>query len=235
MVTQADERRLRDITLSLDRLVRDELTAFFGALNLEQPEAVRDALLQYVPLLVERYGVTAGSIAADWYDDVRTGMNVRGQFRARVADRVSRERVEAMVRFSAKHLFTATPALTLAAIAAPATRYVLESSRLTVIGSTMRDPQARGWQRRTKGDACDFCKALAARGRVYRKYTATFAAHNDCGCAAVPSWDRTAQEVPAEVYMASIETSQMSPARKARHNDSVQRMILDYRQAEGLL
>lgn len=232
MVTTAQATQLREIQLGAAQLVRAELTMFFGSLNLDRPEAVRDALLQYVPLLVQRYGEGAAAVAADWYDDVRTGMNVRGQFRARVGDPIDVERVERAVRFASQHLFTATPHLTLAAIAAPIARYVVQPSRMTIVGSTQRDPASKGWQRRTKGDACDFCRALAARGSVYRNYSADFAAHNDCGCVAVPSWSPTAREVPVEVYEASRSTAGMSPAQRARHNEQVRTMVAQFQERD---
>lgn len=230
MVTATQANQLRELQQGAANLVWDELSMFFGSLNLERPEAVRDALLQYVPVLVARYGQGAASVAADWYDDVRNGMNVRGRFRARVADPVEVDRVEKAVRFAARHLFTPTPELTLAAIAAPAMRYVREPARFTIVGAAMQDPSSSGWQRRTKGDACDFCKALAARGAVYRRGTVDFAAHNDCGCVAVPSWDRRAKEVPVTVYDAAAATGGMSEAQKRRHNEKVANLIANYRE-----
>lgn len=224
-VTGAQATQLRQIQLGAANLVREELTVFFGSLNLDKPEQVRDALLQYVPLLVQRYGAGSAAVAADWYDDVRSGMNVRGKFRARVGDPVDVARVDRAVRFAAQHLFTATPALTLAAIAAPVARYVMEPSRMTIIASTQKDPASKGWQRRTKGDACAFCKALAARGAVYVNHSADFGAHNDCGCVAVPSWSPNAREVPVQVYEASRRTAGMTDAEKARHLAKVHLVI----------
>ena len=220
--------QLRQQQLGVATLVRNELSMFFGSLNLDKPEAVRDALLQFTPLLVRRYGLVAATTAADWYDDVRSGMNIRSQFRARVSDPVEAQRVERAVRFAAQHLFTGSPQLALAALAAPVVRYAVEPSRLTIVGASLRDPDSKGWERRTKGDACSFCKALATRGRVYSRLSADFAAHNDCGCVAVPSFDPNAREVPVQAYVASVRTSNMSDAERERHRQQVQTLIANY-------
>jgi hypothetical protein len=219
MVTTGQANVLRQLQAGVARQVREELDAFFGSLNLEKPEAVRDALLQYVPLLVRSFGEGAAAVAADWYDEVRAGANVAGRFRAQVADPVEQYRIERVVRFSAQHLFTGAAALTLPSLLAPVERYVVEPSRLTIVGSTTRDPRASGWSRRARADGCRFCKTLATKG-VY-KYEADFAAHNDCGCVAVPSWDPNAPEVDVRAYEASRFTGGMTEREKANHNAKV--------------
>lgn len=222
MVTSAEARTLKDIQSGVSVLVRDELDAFFGSLNLEKPEKVRDALLQYLPMLVRRYGQGAASVAADWYEEVRAGANVRTRFRAQVADPVEALRVERAVRFAAKHLFTAAPALALPALRAPLARYAVEPARMTIVQATERDPDAYGWARRTSaGSDCKFCKRLEARGATYRRSTADFAAHNDCNCVAVPNFNSKAPEVPVMAYMASARTGGMSAEAKAKHNAKI--------------
>jgi hypothetical protein len=209
---------LRQIQAGLAIAVRRELDAFFGSLNLERPEKARDALLQFVPFLVQRYGEGAASVAADWYDEVRAGANVRQRFRAQVADPVEPERVERMVRFAARHLFTGAAATALLpALAGPVERYTLSPARLTIIGASVRDPAASGWQRRARADGCDFCKALSWRGAVYRD-AADFAAHNNCGCVAVPSWDPDAPEIPVEAYDASRHAGESERQRRLRRD-----------------
>ncbi|MCM6761401.1 hypothetical protein NB037_03130 [Rathayibacter sp. ZW T2_19] len=223
MVTDRQANVLRDLQAGVARQVREELDQFFGSLNLDKPEAVREALLQYVPLLVRSYGQGAASVAADWYDEVRAGANVRGRFRAQVADSVEQFRIERTVRFAAQYLFTGAAALALPSLLAPVERYVVEPSRLTIVGATTRDPRASGWYRKTRSDGCDFCRKLAGKG-VY-KYDGDFAAHNDCGCVAVPSWDPDAPEVDVRAYEASRYTGGMTPAQKADHNAKIRDWI----------
>jgi hypothetical protein len=66
-------------------------------------------------------------------------------------------------------------------------------------------------------------------GGVYSEAGVHFAAHGDCHCTAVPSWDSTAKPVPAAVYKASERTSAMSPAQKAKHNAGIR----DWMQQNG--
>jgi len=192
MVTDSQAGTLREIQSGVSVLVRGELDGFFGSLNLSKPEKMRDALLQFVPLIVRRYGEGAASVAADWYDEVRAGAKVRARFRAQVANPVEADRVEKMVRFAARHLFTDTPALMLPAIDGAVGRYAIEPARMTIVRSAEKDPDAAGWGRRARADACDFCQMLAGRrgSYLYRsRSTAHFDAHDDCSCVAVPSWD----------------------------------------------
>lgn len=221
MVTAAQATTLRRIQAGAANLARAELAQFVGSLDFGKPEKTRDALLAFVPLLTRQYGTGAASIAAQWYDEVRTGEKTREQFRAQVAGAVRVERVERAVRFSAGHLFTPRPEMLLPSLSAPIGRYAVEPARLTVARSTRMDPDAYGWGRRTGSGACRFCRVLAAKGRVFRRSTADFAAHNDCGCVAVPSFNPNAPEVDAMAYMASARTGGMSAEVKAKHNAKI--------------
>jgi len=65
---------------------------------------------------------------------------------------------------------------------------LVNAANLTVTDSADQDPQARGWMRRTRPNACRFCVMVASRGGVFTKATATFACHENCYCEAVPAW-----------------------------------------------
>ena len=68
--------------------------------------------------------------------------------------------------------------------AAAAARHALNGGRRALLESARSDPAARGWIRVTDGDPCAFCAMLAGRGPVYGDTTATFSAHDRCGCTA---------------------------------------------------
>lgn len=227
MATRADVEALRLANEGAVRLATRDLDGFWRSLNLDRPERARDALLRFMPALVEQYGEAVAVVAADWYDDLRAAEGAPGRFQARMADPVAAERVEARVRFGAQHLFTESPSQTLVFLTSALTKYVLEPGRLTVSESTRADPAAVGWHRETRGDACDFCRLLAGRGGVYKEATARFAAHDDCHCVAVPSWDASAPEVPVSAYVASQRTSSMSPAQREAHNARVRAYMAD--------
>ncbi|WP_166390294.1 hypothetical protein [Nocardioides ochotonae] len=77
--------------------------------------------------------------------------------------------------------------------------------RDTIRDNVQRDPEAVGWQRKTRGaGSCQFCRMLAAKGAIYSKATATFAAHERCHCVAQPVWDDgVGPEASAMQYVAS--------------------------------
>jgi len=233
MVSRRDAEALRrEFGLVGELLVRD-LTGFFGSLNLRKPEAARDSLLEFVPLLVAQYGEVAATIAADWYDDMRAAERVRGTFRATIFVPDETFATEQTVRRAAGSLFTDAPVEALPTIAGKATKYALSGGRMTVARSTVADPQASGWKRVTSAGACRFCRMLAGRGGVYKESTAHFAAHGgakggDCNCAAVPSWDRRAPEVDVRLYEASKRTSRMTPAQRERHNAQMRSYLEAY-------
>jgi hypothetical protein len=228
VVSRAEADRLRQVQTAVRQLVERDLTSFFGSLDLARPEAARDALLEYVSYLVERYGGSAAAVAADWYDEVRAAEGVRGRFRALAQPSPYQSGVEDTVRRAAGSLFTDSPTATLTSLLAPAGKYVLAAGRQTIATSTARDPRASGWQRVTRSGACRFCRMLSGRGAVYREATAHFASHGACNCAAVPSWDPDAPEVDVTLYKASQRTTQMSPAQREQHNALIERAIGEY-------
>lgn len=65
-------------------------------------------------------------------------------------------------------------------------RYALNGGRETITATIKADPKARGYQRVTSGNACEFCSMLADRGAVYGEAAADFEAHDRCGCTAEP-------------------------------------------------
>lgn len=221
MVSAGQAATLRRIQAGASNLARGELARFVGSLDLSKPEKARDALLTFAPLVARQYGTGAASVAAEWYDQVRAGERTRAQFRAQVAEAVTVERVERAVRFSVAHLFSPRPELLLPSLSAPIGRYAVEPARLTIARSTRMDPDAYGWGRRAASGACRFCRVLEAKGRVYRRSTADFAAHNDCNCVAVPSFNPGAPEVPAMAYMASVRSGGLNAEEKAKRNAKI--------------
>lgn len=208
MPTRADLDLIRGANDGLVVLAERDLRDLWRSLDMGRPEAARDALLEAFPAVTFRYGAAAATIAADWYDDLRFTEGVQGRFAAEMADPVAPEYVRSRVRYGAAHLFTDTPDQMLAFLSGALVKYTLQPGRDTIAQSAAADPQARGWHRETRPSAtytsgCDFCRFLAHRGAVYRRGTAAFAAHDDCKCIAVPSWDAGAPEVPAAVYEAS--------------------------------
>lgn len=232
-----EEARFREGLADVAELARADLRMMWGSLDLSaSPQMILSALLEYVPVLSDRYGTLAGAVAAEWYDELRAAAGTPGRFRALMADLTVSEAVENRVRSASAHLFeaagTVDPALTLAALESSLTKFVLQPGRDTVRTSVFADPQAKGWRRITRPGSCDFCRILESRGGVYLEKTVRFAAHGKCHCAAAPNWDPSAPEVDVRAYRASARTANMTPERRDRHNQNIREWLeRDFRTA----
>lgn len=152
------------------------------------PLQLKAALLDVIPALLEEYGSAAATLAADWYDDYRDAAEVPGRFTAipaEVGDRGSTE----LISWAISPLFDAEPNLPAAQtlLAGGLQRRITNVARDTIVGSSLADPAAEGWQRTGVG-SCAFCRMLIARGAVYTEATADFASHDWCNCGAAPAF-----------------------------------------------
>lgn len=86
-------------------LAQRDLAGFWESLDKSDPAAVRDALLAYVPALVQKYGDVAALAAAEYYEAERMAAGGSEAFRAELAEAVPAEQVEAAVRYACGHLF----------------------------------------------------------------------------------------------------------------------------------
>lgn len=159
----------------LTTLAERQLAAVWD--QVDGPASARDLLNETVPDLIVLYGSAAGTIAADWYDEVRAEAEIAGRFRAIVAELPDLGRAESLAGWAAS---TGTdPAATLSLAQGGLQRIVADVGRRTITGSSIADPRARGWQRSASG-GCSFCQAIAARGRVFTESSVVFASHDHC-------------------------------------------------------
>lgn len=188
----------------LVRLAQVDLTVLWR----EVSDAViaRELLSDILPELTAVYGSAAGTLAADWYDEVRVEQEIRGRFSARVADVPPRAQTDVISRWAVSPLFDAEPDFAAALVNASGSlqRLIADVGRETVMGSSITDPQSRGWQRVTDGAACSFCQMLAGRGAVYKESTVSFGAHDHCGCSAAPAF--IGRPVPVKPYTPTTRT-----------------------------
>lgn len=167
--------------------VEADLTKFWARLNLSKVDAATNALADYVPLLTQKYGQVAGTVAADWYELVRADAKVKGaKYRALVADPVSEEVSRKSVQSAAVFLWTPEPDRTLRALTGTVGRHALQAGRDTITVNSVRDKAARGWVRVGNGE-CDWCANLID-GEIHYVEGYGFDAHNRCKCAAVPAF-----------------------------------------------
>lgn len=179
---------------------RRDLVALFSRLDLSNPAAARDALLEAVPLISDRYGQAAATLACDWYEMLRRDAGLPDSFRARPADTYPSEAVAARVRSAAGHLFDGDLRDALDSLATSLDKYVKQPARDTVTSNAARDKAwSPGVARVPMGsDPCDFCLMLASRGAVYASEDTagkTKKYHGNCNC--VPTLIKSPRDYPA--------------------------------------
>lgn len=200
MVERESIERYRLASAELSSLVTAELSGYFTALDLSRPEASRNALLDFMPLLIAQYGQVAESLAMEWYDDQRAESGAAGRYRATApTSSITAARVEEKVRYTAGHLWTPEPAAMLGALAVATDKYVKQHGRDTITWNA--DREGATWARVPTGSkTCSWCLILASRDAVYfsEKSAKTRAGggkyHGLCDCQAVPL--RTGDDYP---------------------------------------
>ncbi|MGX9349176.1 VG15 protein [Microbacterium sp. KNMS] len=195
-------------------MAQNELRGLFSAADLSRPEAVRDALVEVVPLLVREYGELAATVAAEWYESVHPGT-----FLAQTArDTFPEAGVVENVRYHAGALFTDDPAAALTGLSGAMQRFVFYSGRNTVARNVQLDPERPRFARVPSGaHTCAWCSLLASRGFEYmNQKTAGLNDHyhDDCDCQIVAEWDRDRAHIDGydpdrlyEMYQAAREAA----------------------------
>lgn len=197
----------------LVRLARVDLGALWN--EVDQPAVARELLADVLPQIVTLYGTAAGTLAADWYDDLRQEEEVAGRFSAITAELPNRGRTDSLAEWSTLQLFSTTPnfAAAFTLVSGGLQRVISNVGRQTITRSSVADPQSTGWQRvgHGKGD-CAFCKMLIGRGAVYREASVDFASHDHCKCTAAPAF--AGKPKPVRPYKPSLrETTEADRAR----------------------
>lgn len=177
---------LRDGVAALATLAGRDVDVLWR--KMQTADMARDMLKDVLPQLTETYRSASAALAADWYDEQRDQAAVRGRFRA-VVPEPSDAGAESLATWAVEPLYAKDPdwpsALTL--VRGGLQRRIANASRDTVIGSSVADPAAAGWQRTGTGE-CAFCAMLIGRGAVYTKATVDFGAHDHCRCGVAPAW-----------------------------------------------
>lgn len=192
----------RQAVADLTAIARRDLDEFWRLLEGSNAEQVRDALMDVLPGFGGVYGDAATSMAADWYEDVREASQARGVFSPVLASPPGPARWDALARWGVTPLFSERPdsAIALAKVAGGLQRSIADQHRMTIVESSLADPAASGWRRVGVGDACSFCRMLIGRGHVYTEATSTFRSHDNCNCAASPSFAPNVVKISREPY-----------------------------------
>lgn len=186
----SEVRQYRQALRDVNTLAQGALLTQWRQFNLNDAAQVTAGLLDTLPGLVDGYFVVSSTVAADWYDLVRAQAGARRRFTAIPAEPPDPSRAEVLARWAVGPLFSADPKpdLALSKLAGGLQRVVATGARETVRVSSVQDPAAKGWQRVTSGNSCDFCTMLAGRGAVYSEASVAFDTHDACHCDAVPAF-----------------------------------------------
>jgi len=217
-LTRAHRRDLATLTGLAER----DLSLIWA--RFDSADMARDGLIRVLPDLVNVYGSAAATLGADFYDESRDAVKVAGRFRAIPAELPDVERTDALARWGVGPLFQAesdyASALTL--VSGGLQRIVANADRESITGSSVADPQARGWQRVGSGASCEFCSMLIGRGSVYSEAGADFLTHDHCNCGAEPvfegasSGSARADEPQADPYWRETNDSFKAAALKTK-------------------
>lgn len=199
------------------------------------PSETRAALFAATPLIAAEYTTGSSALALEWYEELREAAEAVQRFSPAPLVLVTDDDLAAIVAETTSALYDIErgieedleAALTesLELLEAEIVEEVAQAYRDTITGNVERDPEAVGWRRFARPEACKFCLMLAARGAVYTEATARFAAHGavmsgnrkggNCMCIAGPAFG--GKEIWAEAtpmqYVAS--QSKRTPAQQA--------------------
>lgn len=170
------------------------------------PRARRAALLNGVPEIISYFSEGSAALAVDFYEEERELAGVRD--RSFVTEFVVNDRtvrIRRGVAWAADPLFSDDEETAAKRLAEVVQLETARPYRDTIVENRRRDPQSVGWRRIPNPGACAFCRALAAKGAIFRQSTANFAAHENCHCSAQPVFgpNDSGVEVPAIAYVAS--------------------------------
>lgn len=203
---------LRSALVGISVLATDDLNRLWQ--QVDDAVNARETLQEILPALVDTYGAAAAALAADWYDELRDELGIRGRFTAIPAE-ITDPGVDALAGWGVSPLFQKDPdwASARTLVAGGLQRRVANAARDTVIGSSLADPGAVGWQRVGAG-ACAFCQMLISRRPVYSEATASFASHDHCHCTAVPAFG--GEPLPVRPYAPSAKKGTDADRARAR-------------------
>ncbi len=190
MLPQTAEHRASQLALRT-ATVRD-LLRLWPALDVARLDSTYPAWAQVAGILVNRNRRMSAALAARYLRSL-------SDFDPLMAGDVDPEQLAVVLRttsvVSVKNAMTRGDPLERAARKAfvlssgASARLVLDAGRETVTRTVQADPMARGYRRVLGGGGCQFCRMLAGRGAVYGEDSASFEAHDACGCTAEPVYE----------------------------------------------
>jgi hypothetical protein len=188
LATRAEAEAHREIIHGVETLAVADMVDAWGSIP-DRPEAAEPEIRQLIDEMVDGYHPVATTIAADWYEDLRTEADVPGRYTASLAQRPPAEMTAQTASWAAGGLYVSREKA-LGDAAAAVQRIIGIGDRSTISLNVRRDRSGPRWARYASASACAFCAVVASRGAVYRSEdTAAGKYHKHCRCIAVPVWN----------------------------------------------
>jgi hypothetical protein len=187
--------------------LRDTINLFQGWEPGDLDPRSMDRMLRLATTLIGGYHQQAAGLGVDLYRRARTESGLSGSVPVRMAARLVVADVAPsllVTAFGAYRRAVGVGFSTQAAkqrlvvgAAGTAGRLTLAGARDTITAMSAADDAAVGWVRVTSGSPCKFCAMLASRGPAYNaERTASFQAHDHCGCTAAPAFKPSPRRGP---------------------------------------
>ncbi len=168
MATSSQVNEFRGLLQDLGELASEVLINLVDALDAQDAVKAREGLSEALPEVLQPYVTSAGELSAVWYEDLRADAGVRSPFNAIVSASVPTSRFDALAGWAVKPLFGQSDTTVASLLVAGAERIIMGGARDTVDVNARRDPVSVAWSRVARPDACEFCRAQAGRGAVYK-------------------------------------------------------------------
>lgn len=228
-VIAAMEQQFAGIGPSLEDLIDDALRG-----NQRAYSELQRIGRQFVAPLIDRYGVAAGTLAAEWYDLNRDLLKVGGDWSGAV---VQDPNIDTGPLIGGAVKDYASVQTVVSGIFAGAEQRVRQAAIGSIMDSALRDRESLGWGRVAAVGCCEFCAMLASRGAVYRtRFTATFCPHLHCRCQALPLWkaDPTGESMRSRENTIATRR-ELTDKQRARQNRQARQWIAENRSRLGLV
>lgn len=186
------------------QVVRDDAGEDLSRLARSVPRSdVRGLLVELTPALLSAYTDGSSALAVEWYSEIREESRARTAYAPAPVVDLDRERIRRSVLWATESDLDIDAVL--ARLTPRAEEEIARGFWDTIEQNATRDPEAAGWRRVARFNACPFCRMLADRGAIYRESTARFAAHRNCHCIAEPVFKGgdTGPTASVEQYRAS--------------------------------
>lgn len=167
MTTLEDVRAYGLAIDDLTTLAFSDIEVLVNSLDQSDAVALREALLELLPGLVQPYLEGSADLAAVWYEELRN-QTERARFQAVTAGaELNGEQLSVMTRRAMAPLFGQSDSTVFSLLTGSVQRLIANAGRDTIRTNVMQDRIRVGYGRIPKPGCCSFCSMLASRGAVY--------------------------------------------------------------------